>query len=125
MSENRVVLTLPWPPSVNHYKGRRKGGGEFLTAKAKEFIEVVHIEALSKPRLEGEISVAILAYPPDKRKRDLDNVLKVLLDALESADVFDDDSQVARIVIERQEGCEGTVVVIVEEFKTKEVDHHG
>lgn len=119
MEEKRVVLTLPWPPSVNHYKGRRKGGGEFLTLRAKEFIEVVHVEALSKPKLEGEISVAILAYPPDKRKRDLDNVLKVLLDALESAGVFEDDSQVARIVIERQanEECKATVVVIVEEFK--------
>ncbi|NBW23084.1 MAG: RusA family crossover junction endodeoxyribonuclease, partial [Caulobacteraceae bacterium] len=41
------------------------------------------------------------AFPPDKRKRDLDNVLKSLLDALTHANVWDDDSQIDDLRIYR------------------------
>lgn len=36
-------------------------------------------------------------YPPDNRKRDLDNALKVLLDSFERAGVYENDSQIKEI----------------------------
>jgi crossover junction endodeoxyribonuclease RusA len=42
----------------------------------------------------GPLRVEIEAFPPDKRKRDLDNVLKSLLDSLTHAGVWEDDSQI-------------------------------
>ena len=53
------------------------------------------------------LSVLINAYPPDRRKRDLDNILKSLLDALQHARVYPDDSQIDRLTIIRNEALEG------------------
>jgi len=48
---------------------------------------------------ESDLEVAIEAYPPDRRRRDLDNLLKPILDALQYAELFTDDSQVRAITI--------------------------
>lgn len=51
-------------------------------------------------------------FVPDKRKRDIDNLLKVLLDSLKSACVFKDDSQVKEIYISHEgQVKDGKVVV--------------
>jgi len=51
--------------------------------------------------LEGPLDVHITAYPPDRRKRDLDNIPKSILDALTHANVWGDDSQVDDLRITR------------------------
>ncbi len=43
------------------------------------------------------------AFPPDRRRRDLDNLLKSVLDALEHAGVYADDSQIDLLVTKRRE----------------------
>jgi crossover junction endodeoxyribonuclease RusA len=53
--------------------------------------------------LEGRLSIHVALYPPDRRKRDLDNVLKSLLDACEHAGCYENDSQIDEIRIVRQE----------------------
>jgi len=45
------------------------------------------------PPVEGPVEVTIQAHPPDKRRRDLDNIIKPVLDALEGP-ILVDDSQV-------------------------------
>ncbi len=58
------------------------------------------------------------AYPPDKRCRDLDNILKIILDSLEGAQVFENDNQIDRILLERKEtGKPGKVIVSIFEIK--------
>lgn len=47
------------------------------------------------------LSVSIYAAPPDNRRRDLDNLPKAVLDALTHAQVWPDDSQLDRLLIER------------------------
>ena len=55
----------------------------------------------------------ISLFPPDRRKRDLDNVLKALLDALQHAGCYDDDSQLDDIRIVRCEVRKGGSCVVV------------
>ena len=57
---------------------------------------------------QGRISLHAEFYPPDRRRRDLDNVGgKVLLDTLQAAGLFKDDSQIKRILLEMHEPVEG------------------
>jgi crossover junction endodeoxyribonuclease RusA len=98
-------IFLPYPPSVNTYWGF-KGSQRFLTAKARKFkLDVFAAFALSEHESFGKarLQVTVFLYPPDKRIRDIDNVIKPLLDALTQAKVFDDDSQVDRLLVVRKE----------------------
>jgi len=49
------------------------------------------------------ISLMMRAYPPDNRRRDLDNLLKSTIDSLQAAGVYDDDSQIDDLRIVRCE----------------------
>ncbi len=42
----------------------------------------------------GDLMVEIIMYPPDKRKRDMDNIKKALFDALQHAGLYKDDYQI-------------------------------
>jgi crossover junction endodeoxyribonuclease RusA len=59
------------------------------------------------------LALTIAAYPPDRRKRDLDNLLKPLIDALMHAGAFPDDSQLDLVAIGRGERRKGAGCVIV------------
>ncbi|WP_159137369.1 RusA family crossover junction endodeoxyribonuclease, partial [Citrobacter braakii] len=39
-------------------------------------------------------------YPPDARRRDIDNYNKALFDALTHAGIWEDDSQIKRMLVE-------------------------
>ena len=96
------TFSLPWPPSVNHQYGRRSGR-VYLTKAAKDFRANVLAEILSRPLVApfvGPVSVRILAQPPRLvRTRDIDNVLKATLDALQAGKVFKNDSQITYLSI--------------------------
>lgn len=63
--------------------------------------------------LEGRLAVHVALFPPDRRKRDVDNVLKSLLDACEHAGCFiDGDHQVDELHIIRQEIVPGGACTI-------------
>jgi crossover junction endodeoxyribonuclease RusA len=47
------------------------------------------------------------AFPPDRRRRDLDNLAKPTLDALEHAGVYEDDSQIDLLIIRRRDVVDG------------------
>lgn len=98
-----MKLVLPYPPTVNHYWGQR-GKIRFLTAKAKKFRqEVVDIvEELGYDNdVDGDLEMRVKLIPPDRRKRDIDNTLKPILDALEHADVYINDAQIVRLVVNK------------------------
>ena len=97
-----LELTLPYPPSVNSYWGFH-GHRRFLTAKAIEFKKAVTIEVSRHLSRYGKsrLDITIIPFPPDKRARDIDNIVKPTLDALVQAGLFDDDSQVDRLSVKR------------------------
>ena len=99
-----MVITLPWPPSVNHY-WIRKGKGYCISPKGIKFRREVYYlsrEAKININSKNRLFIEIDAFPPDKRKRDLDNLLKSLLDALQYANVYEDDNQIDKILITRK-----------------------
>lgn len=103
-----IQLLLPWPPSVNHYWGQA-GKNRFIGKKGKEFRMAV-AEACAEQEitgLEGRLAVHVALFPPDKRKRDVDNLLKALLDACEHAGCYESDSQIDELHIVRQEVRKG------------------
>lgn len=99
-----IQLTLPPPPSINHYY-RAVRGRIFINKHGLEYREVVNrvvhrLNPNAKP-LRKRLTVAIRYCPADRRRRDLDNVLKPLLDALQKAGVFKDDEQIDDLRIHR------------------------
>lgn len=112
-----INITLSWPPSVNRI-WRCVGGRVLLSAEGRAYRELVAAElwqkitphfqnmllssSLVNPILTGRLSMTIHAYPPDKRKRDIDNLAKASIDAIGSTKlIFDDDSQIDHLSINR------------------------
>ena len=101
-----MVMTLPYPPSINHY-WRRVGPRTLISREGRAFRK--NVCALlggggpRKPPSGGRIALAMDAFPPDRRRRDLDNIQKPVLDALEHADVYEDDSQIDLLITKRCE----------------------
>ncbi|CNJ14949.1 Crossover junction endodeoxyribonuclease rusA [Yersinia aldovae] len=104
-----MKLTLPFPPSVNSYwRAPSKGplaGRHLISVKGRQFRSealACILEQLRRvPRtIIDPVAVAIVFYPPNLIRRDLDNFLKAPLDALTHAGVWADDSQVKKLTIE-------------------------
>jgi len=116
-----IELKLPWPPTVNHYY-KRTAKGQVIGEVGKKYRAIVAGELLVNWRrepLEGRLSVMVTAHAKDARKRDLDNLHKCLLDALEKGGLYENDSQIDDLRIVRgpkSETGEGYLVVRVWEY---------
>jgi len=114
-----IEITLPWPPSVNHYWLRRSDGkGVRVSGPGVAFREACQWQVKAQKAahgLTGPLVVDIVAFMPDKRRRDLDNILKALLDGLTHSGVWGDDSQVVDLRIRRADTVGGMVMVKVAE----------
>jgi crossover junction endodeoxyribonuclease RusA len=114
-----VLLELPFPPSMNTYwrnfRGRTvlsKAGRQFKT-DVQEYIINNNIPKFGDKKLK----VTMILRPRDKRKVDIDNRIKAVLDSLEDAGVFDDDFQIDHIEMIRGEPIKGGLIrVLIEEI---------
>jgi crossover junction endodeoxyribonuclease RusA len=118
-------LDLPFPPSVNSYWRNVAIGGKPRTLiseagrayKSEVFGVVVGARATAAVHPDARIAVYILLKMPDRRRRDVDNYLKSLLDAITEAKVWNDDSQIDLLTIERGEiEADGRALVEVYEL---------
>lgn len=102
--EKSQNITLPWPPTVNTY--RAVVNNMLITSKkGREFKEKV-IQQSVRAKWEGygdkRLDVTIELYPPDRRKYDIDNRVKPLLDALQESGLYNNDEQVDYLVVVRR-----------------------
>jgi crossover junction endodeoxyribonuclease RusA len=98
----------------------RMGGRVCRSPKAQEYSKEAFYTLKSQnltPLNVEKYHLTLFVSPPDKRKHDLDNVCKGILDALQAAGFFDDDYQVWRLDLER---CNitpgGKVAFILKEY---------
>ncbi len=92
---NEYQFVLPYPPSVNSY-WRRRGSQYYISKKGQQYRkdvqQIIHhlkLDIFTKSRLR----IKVIADMPDARRRDLDNILKSLLDSLIHAGFAEDDEQ--------------------------------
>lgn len=122
-----IIIDLPYPPTVNtYYRTPRSGklaGRTMISEKGRVYRADV-MEAVQRyqlGRVPGRLEVHIDAFPPDRRRRDLDNICKGLLDGLAHAGVIADDGDIDILRIYRKEYVKGGLVrVFVSEIKPKE-----
>ena len=108
-----IEIHLPWPPTVNNYYGtliRGKRKIPYIKADGKQFRkdveEAIHQQLPGFETLQDSLYVEVVLYPPDARRRDLDNYMKALLDAITLSNIWEDDSQIDQLAIFR--GCKLT-----------------
>ena len=94
---NNIELYLPYPPTLNSlYKWTKYG--IYLSAKGRAYVTGVEAEIQQQggpfPEIAQNVSLLVVLSAKDKRKRDLDNYNKALLDSLTKADLWLDDSLV-------------------------------
>ena len=98
-----IQAYLDWPPTVNHYYTVARGR-KILSTRGRDYKaeQVIQLRMQKIPRHDsGRFSINISAYPPDRRKRDLDNLLKPILDCLTDYGAIPDDSAIDEITIRR------------------------
>jgi len=105
---------LPYPPSVNNY-WHATGKRRYISPAGKKFTEEVFAVVKSQGSKgfgDASLGISVMIHPRSKRKFDLDNTLKAILDALMKASVYDDDSQFEYIEIARGEPKDGGAAVV-------------
>ena len=122
MTHSAIVLHLLMPPSANrlwrNVNGRmvksaeyrtwmQSAGADVLVQRARGLLNSTWPKSFTTP-----VRVHIWAGRPDKRKRDIDNRIKPLLDCLTQSRVIQDDSLVHSLTIEWAEGVSGVRVEV-------------
>lgn len=110
-------LTLPWPPSVNTY-WRTFQGRMIISEKGRQYRKDVADQVLiqrGSKNFAGKMRVEIQAFRPDNRRRDLDNLLKAILDGCTHAGVWVDDSNIVDLRIYWADTVGGMVKLKVSE----------
>ena len=124
-------FTIPYPPTSGNHQHGSRGAQRFMTPEMRTWRFAVQRKIADERmayggqyRLEGgRYRVVMIVAVPDARRRDLDNVAKVVLDAIsDSKDgdfaglpgVIDDDCRVDELKLYRVKGMKGIGHVAVE-----------
>lgn len=102
----KLALTIPFPYVSGNHIWKRSGRAVYLVPKAREYYNAVAYTVASNScdvGLSCALKVTMLVFPPDKRKRDLTNLLKVIEDALTKARVWQDDSLVHHLDVKKMD----------------------
>ena len=88
-------IDLPLPPSINRL-WRTGRGRVFKSKRYAQWQRSVGWELLTqrRARISGPVTIVIAAGKPDRRRRDVDNLGKALLDLLVAHQVIADNSMV-------------------------------
>lgn len=121
---SNIVALLPYPPSVNDYwRNAKNGKHKYIKKEGKIFREQVGLILRKFKPVKGQVKLKVLLAMPDNRVRDIDNILKALLDAINHANKIDDDESriLHNLTVERVGNVSGGGVIIKIEPKVKDV----
>src|SRR5437762_9311330 len=116
----KMTFSLPFPPSINNYYSRSYNG-VYINKRGKDYTDLVLWTMRDKIGFsfgDSRISVKIDLYAPDKRRRDLDNILKCTLDVMQKLLIYKDDSQIDELMISRKSVLtkDGKLDIYIEEI---------
>lgn len=101
-------IVIPYPPASGNHQHGRSARRTFLRPEIVAYRLAVKLEVakqvpLKDRPLTGDLIVTIVSHPPDRRRRDLDNLKKPVGDALTHAKLWNDDYQICELTIIRAE----------------------
>jgi crossover junction endodeoxyribonuclease RusA len=100
-----MVITLPWPPSVNHAYYNYGHGKKRLKPASESYRDEVAYLSYHASQMYGipkpPLILVVAVWKPDRRKRDLDNLTKVLQDGIFMG-LHMDDSNVSTVVLKHR-----------------------
>jgi crossover junction endodeoxyribonuclease RusA len=100
----KIELFLPFPPSINSYYVKTRNG-VFISASGKAYhkrvLEDIKEQCGPMKPISIYVHLSVVLFMPDKRKRDLDNYMKPLLDSLTRCAFYEDDSLVNQLFVYR------------------------
>jgi len=117
-----IELHLPYPPSVNRYY-RNVGSRTLISRDGRDYRRRVQMLLAGRGirPTEGPLAVLVDLFPPDRRRRDADNAMKALLDSIEHAGGYHDDSQIVHLEVHKCEPVTGGSSVVqispIDEFQ--------
>ena len=124
-----TTLELPYPPSMNRYY-RHVGFRTLISREGRAYRRTVCaiLRRAGVRPMDGTLAVGLDLYPPDGRRRDCDNPIKALLDALQHGGLYSDDSQVKKLLtIMRDTVVPGGRVIVcvlpLDPSTVKEIQH--
>ena len=99
------LLSLPYPPSLNNLYGiaSKPFPRRYLKAPGKAYkLQIKECIAKNNLVLKANIplKISITITPPDNRKRDIDNLFKILFDSLTDSQFWEDDSYVRELHVD-------------------------
>ena len=117
-----LKLELPWPPSVNSlYRAVVRGRIAVMvkTKKQRQYVESVGNQLIGCGPIDGRLDVTIELHAPTKRKYDLDNHVKAILDSLEAAGLYENDEAIDRLTTIRRavRPRAGVAIVTIQQVK--------
>jgi len=89
-----IQIEIPFPPSMNRLWRASKGGGVYRSpeyaAWRKEAAWAIAAQSRGQS-ITGPFKITMLVVAPDKRHRDIDNLLKASLDAVAASGLIEND----------------------------------
>lgn len=96
-----MILTLPYPPSLNRYY-RKFRGKVVLSPEGRNYRwEVLAARPRDGWPIPGPVKVAICVFPPTRWGIDLDNACKACCDGLQEAKIIANDREIAELHVFR------------------------
>lgn len=117
-----MIFTVPFPPSTNKI-WRSVGGRSILSEKARDYKTDAVADIIDQcakaggppPRYDCRLMFALYLSPPDRRRRDISNFIKLLEDCCVHAGVMVDDKLVDELHVYRCDVVkDGKAIVVVE-----------
>ncbi len=119
-----VLDSADWLERLIWDRGCQDFGVRSISKDGRRYREAVAAVArrAGNPTFAEPVEVSLDLYPPDNRRRDVDNSLKSTLDALTCARVYEDDSLIRKLTVTKNvpQPPDGLAVVRIEEYEQKE-----